>query len=496
MSSVFPLQSHIIGPLVRLLLDKADTGNDPRSGPIASARPASISQGNEAIVFRNVGESMARKRSARAKRIIETLRDCEPASLSHFSPIVWKKADGHIVTDIDGNRWIDFTSSIMLANVGHAHPAIIKAVKKQLDAKLLHNYCYPTEIRMRAVKKVLEVSPAHLDKVFLLTTGAEAVECAIKLMRLHGQRVRKDKLVIVSFEQAFHGRTMAAQAAGGYPEQKEWMGLPPEGFVQMPYPAIIISSREQSCMDPSGERVFATSLANLKRQGVKPSSIAGFLMESYHGPSCAFMDRAFVRAMRRWADEHDALLTFDEVQAGFGRTGKWFGFQHYGVRADLVTCGKGITSSLPMSALIGRADVLDLAAPGTMSSTHTGNPVCCAAAIANIEVIQKEGLVERAASLGRILRREFRALQKKYPGRIAAVHGHGCAFGVVFVDPKTNRADVPLAERVVNRCLDNGLLMLQTGRGTLKLAPPLAIPESALRKGIAIIADAIAAELA
>lgn len=437
---------------------------------------------------------MARKRSARARRIVETLRDCEPASLSHFSPIVWKKADGHIITDIDGNRWIDFTSSIMLANVGHAHPAVIKAIKKQLDAKLLHNYCYPTEIRMRAVRKVLEVSPAHLDKAFLLTTGAEAVECAIKVMRLHGQSVRKGKIVIVSFEPSFHGRTMGAQAAGGYPEQKVWMGAPPEGFVQIPFPAIISTLREHSHMDRSGEKVFAASLASLRKQGIKPSSIAGFLMESYQGPSCAFMDRAFVRAMRRWADEHKALLTFDEVQAGFGRTGKWFGFQHYGVRADLVTCGKGITSSLPMSAVIGRGDVLDLAAPGTMSSTHTGNPVCCAAAIACIEVLQNEKLIEKAAASGRILRREFRSLQKKYPERIAAVHGHGCAFGVVLVDPASGRADVPFAERVVNRCIENGLLMLQTGCGILKIAPPLSIPESALRKGIAMIAQAVAAE--
>jgi len=438
---------------------------------------------------------MARKISARAKRIVETLRDCEPASLSHFSPIVWKKADGHIVTDIDGNRWIDFTSAIMLANAGHAHPAIIKAIKKQLDAKLLHNYCYPTEIRMRAAKKVLEVSPAHLDKVFFLTTGSEAVECAIKLMRLHGQRARKGKIVIVSFEQGFHGRTMGAQAASGYPEQKEWMGVTPEGFVQIPHPTVVGSAGEPPRVGRSGEKVFAASLADLKRQGVKPSSIAGFLMESYLGPSCAFMDRGFVRAMRRWADKHDALLVFDEVQAGFGRTGKWFGFQHYGVRADLVTCGKGITSSLPMSAVIGRGEVLDLAGPMTMSSTHTGNPVCCAAAIANIEVIQKEKLVEKAAASGRILRREFRALQKRHPERIAAVHGHGCAFGVVLVDPKTKRPDIPFADRVVSRCLDNGLLMLQTGRGILKIAPPLSIPGRDLRKGIATVADAVAVGL-
>jgi len=173
----------------------------------------------------------------------------------------------------------------------------------------------------------------------------------------------------------------------------------------------------------------------------------------------------------------------------------WFGFQHYGVRADLIVCGKGITSSLPMSAVIAKARILDLPAPGTMSSTHTGNPLCCAAAAANIELLQKERLVERAAELGKILRRRLYAIRKKLPRRVAAVHGRGCAFGVVLVDPATGRPDVALAERVVNRCIDNGLLMLQTGRGTLKIAPPLSIPQSALQKGIDIIADAIEAEV-
>ena len=439
---------------------------------------------------------MTLKRTSRSRRIVAELRRLEPASLSHFSPIVWKKAQGHLVTDVEGNRWIDFTSAIMLANAGHANPHVIKAIKKQLDAKLLHSYCYPTEIRLRALRKLLEVSPSYLDKAFLLTTGAEAVECAIKLMRLHGRSIRKSKYAIVSFEQAFHGRTMGAQAASGYPEQKAWMGAPPEAFYQAPYPAPVAAPSQNAGAPGAGDKAFRQTLESLRAQGVRPGDIAGFLIESYHGPSCAFLDRGFVAAMRRWADAHQALLAFDEVQAGFGRTGKWFGFEHYRVRADLVTCGKGITSSLPMSAVIGRAEVMDLAAPGAMSSTHTGNPVCCAAAVANIEALQREKLVERAARLGRLVRKELRALQKKHPARIAAVHGQGLAFGVIFVNSETGEWDVPFAERVVERCIDNGLLLLQTGRGTLKIAPPLTISETALRKGLSIIADAVDALVA
>jgi 4-aminobutyrate aminotransferase/(S)-3-amino-2-methylpropionate transaminase len=199
----------------------------------------------------------------------------------------------------------------------------------------------------------------------------------------------------------------------------------------------------------------------------------------------------FVQALRGWATEHQALLAFDEIQAGFGRTGRWFGFEHYGVEPDLFVVGKGMTSCLPMSAVIGRSKVLDLAAHGEMSSTHTGNPLCCAATLANIEAIRDDGLLANAAALEPVARRALEALRAKYPGCVGAINGRGLVWGVYLLEPATGELAVELTRRVVTRCMEQGLLMLQTGRGTLKIAPPLCIPQDAFLEGIRVIEGAL-----
>ena len=427
----------------------------------------------------------------KTKPVIRELEKIEPKSMAGFPPVVWNLARGYTVEDAFGNKWIDFTSSAALANAGHSHPKIAAAIKEQVDRQLWHNYCNPSDIRLKLVKKIREIVPPYLNKIFLLTTGSEATECAIKLMRMYGRSKNKDKYRIISYKNSFHGRTMGSQMAGGFINQQEWMGKKPEGFYHIPYPDCAECPWGKKEYRDCGKECFHNGIKQLKQQRVKVETIAGVITETFPGPRVAFMPEDYVRALGDWTKQNDILLVFDEIQAGFGRTGKWFGFEHYAVKPDMIALGKGMTSSLPMSAVAGRGKILDLARQGEMSSTHTGNPLCSAAAIANIEVIKDERMIENARKLETVVRKELHKLKDKYPGYIGAINGKGLVWAVYMQNPHTGRLDIELAKKVTTLCMQRGLLMLQTHRGTLKMLPPLCITVEALREGIGVIDGAI-----
>jgi 4-aminobutyrate aminotransferase/diaminobutyrate-pyruvate transaminase/4-aminobutyrate aminotransferase/(S)-3-amino-2-methylpropionate transaminase len=226
--------------------------------------------------------------------------------------------------------------------------------------------------------------------------------------------------------------------------------------------------------------------------------LAGVILETYQGGDAAFAPSEYMQQLRRWCDRRQALLVCDEVQAGFGRTGTFWGFEHYGIVPDLACLGKGITSSLPLAAVAGRADLMDLHPKGSMTSTHTGNPVCCAAALANIEVIVKENLAGNARRVGEALHAGLRALQREFP-QIAVVLGKGLVAGVPIIDSETKQPDAPLACDTVRRCYEKGLLMFNPvglGGATIKIAPPLVITEEAALEGVAVLREALAEAVA
>ena len=417
--------------------------------------------------------------------ILERLFATEPVAMQGQPPVVWDRADGMYVHDRWGNRWLDWSSGVLVTNAGHGRPEIVEAIRAQAEHGLLTNYCFPSEIRARLVEKLASLLPAPLKKVFLLTTGAETVECAVKLCRTHGlQTGGRNKITIVSFHNAFHGRTLGSQQTGGIPGLKTWIvNLDPD-FVQLPY--------------PDGYRCRDTSFANFERsldeQGAAPERIAGVVLETYQGGDASFAPPEYMQALRRWCDRHGALLVCDEVQAGFGRTGTMWGFEHYGIVPDLACFGKGITSSLPLSAVAGRPDVMDLHPKGSMTSTHTGNPICCAAALANLEVLVKERLWENAARVGGAMHTALAALRPEFP-QIAAVLGKGLVAGLPLVDPQTGQPDSPLAYETVRRCYEKGLLMFNPvglGGATVKIAPPLITTEEAILEGVAVLREALA----
>jgi 4-aminobutyrate aminotransferase / (S)-3-amino-2-methylpropionate transaminase / 5-aminovalerate transaminase len=322
--------------------------------------------------------------------------------------------------------------------------------------------------------------PEPLKKVFLLTTGSETVECAIKLCRTHGVKAGgRQKNVIVSFEKAFHGRTLGSQQAGGIPALKEWIVNLDKGFVQVPF--------------PDGFRTPDTSfeffLKSLGETGVEVSNIAGVILETYQGGSAAFAPPEYMQSLRQWTAGHRILLVCDEVQAGFGRTGTMWGFEHYGIVPDLVTLGKGISSSLPLAAVAGPAHIMDLHPPGSMTSTHTGNPVCCAAALASIDIVLNEGLAQRAREMGDRMHARLRALQQQWP-QIGSVDGKGLVAGVSCVKPGGKEPDGDLAFDVVRACLEKGVLMFSPvgfGGATVKIAPPLTITAEAVDEGCGVL---------
>jgi 4-aminobutyrate aminotransferase/diaminobutyrate-pyruvate transaminase/4-aminobutyrate aminotransferase/(S)-3-amino-2-methylpropionate transaminase len=277
---------------------------------------------------------------------------------------------------------------------------------------------------------------------------------------------------------------MGAQQLGGNAGGKAWIkNLDPE-IVHVPYPDGF------RCEDTSFE-LFEKSLAEF---GVNPDNVAGVIAETYQGGGASFMPAEYAQKLRKWCDEHKAILALDEVQAAFGRCGKQWGFEHYKIVPDLFCLGKGISSSLPISAVIGRDEVMNLYGPNEMTSTHSGNPVCCAAALANIEAILKEKLIANAAKVGNGLHDELNKIMKEFPEIIGACHGKGLVAGLHIVKPGGKEPDGDLAWEIVYKCFRKGLLMFAPvgfGSATVKIAPPLCITKEAVIEGCSIIREAI-----
>jgi len=419
--------------------------------------------------------------------ILERLRKYEPVSMSGQPPVLWDRAEGVNVYDRWGNKWLDWSSGVLVTNAGHSHPKIVDAIVRQAQHRLLHNYCFPSELRSRLAEKLVEISDPAFDKVFLLTTGAEATENAIKLARTYGVSVGGDKKIkIISFARSFHGRTLGAQLAGGIPALKKWIVNLDPTFVQVDFPDGF------RCLDTS----FEYFLKQLAGENVTPDEVAGVITEAYQGGGASFAPPEFMRKLREWADANRIVLISDEVQACFGRTGKLFAYEHYGIVPDLVCLGKGITSSLPLSAVLGKAKIMNLYGPGEMTSTHTGNPICCAAALANIDVILTDKLTDNAARMGNHLHKGLAALKDKYSDVIGAHHGKGLVAGLHMVKPGSKDPDGDLAFTIVTQCMQRGLLMFSpvgTGGATVKIAPPLVVNEEAIKEALGVLDEAISA---
>ena len=433
------------------------------------------------------------KTSIPALETLEILLDLEKyesRSMHGQLPVVWDKADDFQVYDSCGNCWIDFTSTIFVANAGHANPHIISALKKTIDHKLLHTYTFPHEIRAKFLKKLIEITPNQFEKAFLLSAGTEATECALKLMRMYGQTIRSTKLGIISFQGAMHGRTMGAEMLKGDPITSAWIGYRDPNMYHLPFP---YPWAKKDSLDKKYDwgKHFEEDMSALKANGLIFDNIAGFIIESYQGWGAIFYPKDYIQALAEFATKYNILITFDEIQGGFGRSGKLFVYQHYEVEPDLICLGKALSGGLPLSAVVGRREIMDLPEVGSMSSTHSANPLCCAAGLANLEEIESRNLVSESARKGEILHKWLDILKKKYPERIAYVFGKGLLAGIIFVEPETGKPDGLFASRVCEKAMQKGLLLVHTGRESIKIGPPLTIPDDALKEGLDVLNEAI-----
>lgn len=418
--------------------------------------------------------------------MLERLRSIEPRSMGGQPPIVWDHGHGEYINDAYGNQWIDFSSGVLVTSSGHGRPEICDAIAAMAKKGIVFAYAFPTEIRVRLIEEIQSYLPAPLKRVFLLTTGAEATECCIKLARTKGMQLGgKDKSVLVSFSHAFHGRTMGSQLAGGIPGLKTWMGDLDPRFVNVPFP----DGYRQTDV---GFHVFEEALA---AQGIKPENVCGVMSETFQGCNATLMPPVYARTLRAWCDKHGAVMIFDEVQAGFGRAGKAFGFQHLGVVPDLAACGKGISGGTPLSAVVGTEELMNMYGPGEMTSTHSANAISAAGALANLRVIKKEGLIEHAAKLEPVLKEGAAAIAAASKGRIGAHDAVGLVSSLQFrKGTEGTEPDPDLAWHVVYHGYRRGVMLFApvgVGGGAVKICPPLVIKESALREGLAVLEDVV-----
>lgn len=412
--------------------------------------------------------------------VIDTLRTYEPAALHSQLPVVWHHATGARVHDSSGRSWLDWTSGILTANAGHAPQPIIDAIRGQAEQRLLHAYMFPTAVRARVVRSLCELT--GFPQTVLLTTGAEAVEVALKISRRYAMSRGRTRALIVSFDGAFHGRTMGAQLAGGLSAYPGWTGRGEGIFHKVPYPA------EGTRWSPA---VIEQALAEV---GAHPGDVACVVGEVYQGSTMRTMSRQAAQALREWCTRHQVLLVIDEIQSGFGRTGTLFGYEQLGVRPDILLCGKGLSGSLPVSAvLIADPRYTEDLSPGELSTTHGANPLCLAAAEANLRLFRDDLVLGKVDELSRLLAEGLDAWARAKPSTRHVIASWGMVAGLT-VSRQDGAPNPAAARRLVEECARRGLLLCaplrQYGGALIKIMPPLVTTPDELSEGLAILSAA------
>lgn len=405
------------------------------------------------------------------------------------APVIWDSADGFTVRDRAGNSWIDFTSTAVMTNTGHGHPAIREAVARHVsDGGLMAQFSFLSDIRIELAQRLINLAPDHCDKVYFKTVGSEAIECALRLARENGLRISDDKYHVLTHEADYHGWTLGAHQVSGTSAAKPWLQTPDTAIHHIPFPRIPGTPDA----DIDWNAFLQDSLSSLADQGLDGNRICAVFIETMQGWGAVPLPTPYVQALRKWADDNDVLLVFDEVQTGFARTGRLFAHEHYDVRADLICVGKGLTSTLPLAAVLGRGDILDLLSPAEITTTHAAHPVSCAAALANLDVIESENLIAEAERKGQIATKELQALKDRFPDYVDDFAGLGLLRGIHVKNPSTGELCGATARDWTWASVKHGVMLFQVNRPSIKVCPPLVIEDDALVEGIRALGDALA----
>jgi len=393
--------------------------------------------------------------------LTEKKQKYESFALSNQMPVEWYKAKDFNIFDKQGNKWIDMTSGIFVCNAGHSNPKIVEAIKKQSE-ELIFSFLYNTEIRYKFIERLLEISPNHFEKVVLLNSGSEVTDIASKLIKFWAKK--NDRKYIVSFRGSYHGRTLGADILCGDEKSTEWSNLKDDDVYFIDFPQ-------------EGEQFDPSQLPN-------PKEIAAFFLETYQGWGALMYPDDYIKQLYGFARENGILVCFDEIQAGFYRMGTLYGYMTYGdyIKPDLICLGKGISSSLPMAAILGIQDLIDVHKEATVGGTHSGNALCCAASLANIDFLTDEGFQESLAEKSRL----FEELSKSMLefDSVVKVNTRGMVTGIIFKNTE-------IATGVVRKCIMKGVLPVCTFKHAIKLGPPLTITAAAIREAMQVIEESI-----
>ncbi len=389
-------------------------------------------------------------------------------------PVYVQRAKNAEVWDVEGNRYIDFGTGIAVCNTGHAHPKVVAAAQAQLadfshSCLMINPYAEAVEL----AEKLTRLAPGRsAKKAIFVSTGAEAVENCIKIARAYTRRRG-----VIAFSGGFHGRTnMTMALTGKVAPYKTLFGPFPADIYHLPFPMALHGvSTEQSL----------AALHKLFKVDIAPEDVAAIIIEPVQGEGGFYQaPPELLNALRQLCDQHGIVLIADEIQTGFGRTGKLFAMQHSGVEPDLITMAKGIAGGLPLAAVVGKSDIMDAPLPGGLGGTYGGSPVACAAALAVLEVIEQEQLCVQANLIGEAFAARLTVLQQQFPQRIAEIRQLGAMIAVEFV--RDGEPDVALTQQIIARSAEHGLILLSCGfyANVLRFLPPLTIEANILQQGL------------
>ncbi|MGC9117948.1 MAG: acetyl ornithine aminotransferase family protein [Thermoproteus sp.] len=423
-------------------------------------------------------------------KALEVIRRDEAVLMQSFVrwyPLVIARGYGPVVEDVDGNLYIDYNAGIAVTATGHAHPKVVEAIRRQSELFLhysLTDFYY--EIAVRLAEKLVSIAPiSGQKKVFFTNSGTESIEGLVKIARgyFKGQRP-----YIIAFYGAFHGRTYASMSlTASKPVHRKYFSPMMPNVVHVPYPHPVHCPFKAKDPEECGQYALEFIEEWVFKRLVSPDEVAAVLIEPIQGEGGYVVPpRGFMQGLRKITREHGILLAVDEVQTGFGRTGRWFAVEHFAVEPDLIATAKAIASGLPMGAIIGRADVMSLP-KGAHANTFGGNPVAAAASLATIDVIEEEGLLEHAARLGDEIKK---ALAEELKGR-HDVRGLGLMIGVELLDE--GRKPAKYLDEVLLKSFKRGLAVIGAGLSTVRIAPPLVIPERMAMRGVEILLDVLKA---
>jgi 4-aminobutyrate aminotransferase/(S)-3-amino-2-methylpropionate transaminase len=424
----------------------------------------------------------------RSREILDRKDAVVADPLSIYLPIVAAEGHGALLTDVDGNTFIDFGGGVGCLNVGHAHPRVVEAVQEQA-AQFLHTdfTIVPYEVYVTLAERLLAVTPFRGSaKAAFFNAGTEAVENAIKFARAYTKRP-----AVIAFEGGFHGRTLLSLTLTSktHPYKAGFGPFAPEVY-RVPFPNEYRGVDGEAAL-AALERTFTTQVA--------AETVAAIVLEPVQGEAgFVVAPRDFVEGLRAICDREGIVFVCDEVQTGFGRTGRMFAIEHYGVEPDLITVAKSIASGLPLSAVLGKAEIMDAPGDNAVGGTYVGNPVAQAAALAVLDVFEEEGLVERATRIGETIRGRMSSWRDRYP-RIGDVRGLGAMLAIELVsDPETKAPAPDLASQIAEEAARRGLLLLKAGlhSNCIRVLCPLVIADSELDEALDVWEEALEAVLA